>query len=262
MKAKKSLGQHFLKSDSILNKIADIAINNPEENIVEIGPGHGELTKKLLERKANVIAIEKDEDLIYEIESNFKEEIKNSKLKIIKSDIRDIEIKDIFVNKPNVKYKVVGNIPYYITGFLLRSFLSNKPKPEQIVFLVQKEVIKRVTSLKKESILSLSIKAYGEPKNKGVIKAGSFSPTPKVDSAILSIENITDGFKNTKEEKLFFKIVKKGFSQKRKTFASNLSNEFDKTSINDGFKKCGLKENTRAEDVDLEKIRCLINYIK
>lgn len=262
MNAKKSLGQHFLKSDSALNKIADSAEIEPGEVVLEIGPGHGELTQKLLDRGAKVVAIEKDESLVSEIKYVFKEEIKKSNLKIINSDIREIKAKDIFHNQVDVDYKLVGNIPYYITGFILRSFLSSVPRPKQIVFLIQKEVAKRITSSEKESLLSLSVKAYSKPKIKGLVKAGSFSPPPKVDSAILSIENITDGFQDVEEEKLFFKVIQKGFSQKRKIFAANLSDEFDKELIDYSFKKCGLEKMVRAEDVSLDKMKCLVITLK
>ncbi len=261
MKAKKSLGQHFLKSDSALRKIAEAVSIKSAEVVVEIGPGHGELTVKLLSEGAKVIAVEKDEALVSKLQEAFKEEIRSSQLKLIRSDVRDLSAKDI-LPKDTARYKLVGNIPYYITGFLLRSFLSQDPRPERVVFLVQKEVAERVARSKKESLLSLSIKAYGDPKYIATVKAGSFSPPPKVDSAILAIENITNPFNDSREEKLFFEVLRAGFSQKRKTLFGNLSKRFDKKTMGSVFEKCGLDRRVRAEDIHLEKWLRLVSSIK
>ncbi len=261
MKAKRSLGQHFLVSGSALEKIADSVSISPEEVIVEIGPGHGELTEKLLERGAGVIAVEKDEDLVSGLKKKFKGEIGDSRLNILHSDIRELDASDI-LPKGTSRYKLVGNIPYYITGFLLRSFLSRPPRPERIVFLVQKEVAERVARSKKESLLSLSVKAYGDPKYEGVVKAGSFSPPPKVDSAILSIININNPFTNQQEEELFFKILRKGFSQKRKTLIGNLSKDIDDEVLKRAFERSSLDLKVRAEDVVPEKWFEMVSFIK
>lgn len=263
MKAKKSLGQHFLKSDSVLERITETVCIKKNQTIIEIGPGHGELTKKLLKREANVIAIEKDQELISELKKTFKKEIEEKKLQIINSDIRKIETKDIVSKKDRENgFKVVGNIPYYITGFLLRSFLSNSPKPNQIIFLIQKEVAERIIKSKKESLLSLSVKVYGEPKYIKTVKAGSFSPPPKVESAIVSIENIKDDFKNKKEELFFFQVLKTSFSQKRKTLIGNLSRDFNKERLETAFKNSNINIKERAEDIPLEKWKVLVSSLK
>ena len=262
MKAKKSLGQHFLKSDSALEKITEVIEIKPRELLLEIGPGHGELTEKLLNRKVKVIAVEKDGYLIPILNEKFAKKIKEKKLKLIQADIVRITEKDICLNNKNKRYKVVGNIPYYITGLLLKKFLSFDNKPEKIIFLVQKEVADRVVLSKKESILSLSIKVYGNPKREGVVKAGSFLPPPKVDSAILSISEIKDPFKNKASEKLFFEIIKTGFSQKRKTLLSNLSKKIDKKTLTKVFNEIDLDFKTRAEDVSLDKWFCLTSELK
>ncbi len=228
---------------------------------MEVGPGHGELTKELLSRGARVIAVEKDKTLVLGLEKIFKEEIKSSQLKIIESDIRNISAGELLPEGIS-KYKLVGNIPYYITGFLLRSFLSRPPRPERIVFLVQKEVAERITRSKKESLLSLSIKAYGTPKYIATVKAGSFSPPPKVDSAILAIENITNPFSDPQEEKLFFEILRAGFSQKRKALLGNLSKEFNRKTLESVFERCDLNPKIRAEDISLNGWVCLVSSIK
>ncbi|MFP4616883.1 MAG: 16S rRNA (adenine(1518)-N(6)/adenine(1519)-N(6))-dimethyltransferase RsmA [Candidatus Paceibacterota bacterium] len=257
MKAKKSLGQHFLRSSSALEKIAGELSIKEGDKVVEIGPGHGELTEKLLAHKAQVIAIEKDEELAFELKRSFENEIESCRLKIIQGDIKEIDLEEIFLEKNISEYKLVGNIPYYITGFLLRTFLSRSLKPQRIVFLLQKEVAQRIALSEKESILSLSIKAYGTPKYKGVVKAGSFAPPPKVDSAILLIDDITDRFKDKTQEELFFRILKKGFSQKRKFLINNLSAEFGKKDVLRSFEKCMLPNDIRPEEVKLQSWLCL-----
>jgi 16S rRNA (adenine1518-N6/adenine1519-N6)-dimethyltransferase len=235
MEKKKSLGQHFLRSASYLNAVADAAEIKTGEEVLEIGPGDGALTEVLLARGARVTAIEKDSRLI----SLLQEKFVGKPFEIIEGDALEFE--------PEFKnYKVVGNIPYYITGALLKKFLSNKHQPSTLVFLIQKEVGERIARSKKESILSLSVKAYGEPKYIKTVPRGAFVPAPNVDSAILRVDNISrKNFKNKKHEEKFFELVKKGFGQKRKLLKSNL-----KTLLGE---RAGTLGSVRAEDVPLTK---------
>ena len=238
MYKKKSLGQHFLNSKVYLNAVADAAHIEEGETVVEIGPGEGALTEVLLERGAKVIALEKDSRLI----SMLQEKFAGKDFTVMEGDALEFE--------PKFKhYKVVGNIPYYITGALFKKFLTATQQPSTLVFLVQKEVGERIARSKKESILSLSIKAYGTPKYIKTIPAGAFSPPPKVDSAIVAITNISrSNFTNTAHEEKFFELVKKGFSQKRKFLKNNLGKEYS-----DLLKNVGISPKTRAEDVPLSK---------
>ena len=188
MRPKKSLGQNFLTSQSVVDKIVETANLNPKDVVLEVGPGKGVLTQALLEKAGKVIAVEKDDALIYLLKEKFAQEIKEEKLVLVRGDILKFDFEERGLKKSN--YKIVANIPYYITGEFLRSVLSSDIQPSQMVLLVQKEVAERIARSKKESILSLSIKVYGEPKYIQIVKAGSFNPAPKVDSAILSIENL------------------------------------------------------------------------
>jgi 16S rRNA (adenine1518-N6/adenine1519-N6)-dimethyltransferase len=211
MYKKKSLGQHFLRNAHYLNAVADAAEITKGDVVVEIGPGEGTLTEVLLARGARVVAIEKDARLI----PMLKEKFSNTNLEVIEGDALEFE--------PPKTYKLVGNIPYYITGALLRTFLSSERQPSLLVFLMQKEVAERIARSKKESILSLSVKAYGEPKYVKTVPRGAFAPPPKVDSAILAVSGVSrKHFKNAAHEKKFFELVKKGFSSKRKKLSSNL----------------------------------------
>ena len=240
MKAKKSLGQHFLRSGKALNKIIEVGRIVPGETVLEIGPGEGALTRKLLEAGARVIAVEKDDGLYEQLK---RENLEN--LELIHADILKFDLALV-----DVSYKLIANIPYNITGAILEKFLSAENQPGLAVLLVQKEVAKRIVD-KKGSVLSISIQAYGKPRYVETVKAGSFAPTPKVDSAIIAIENISkDLFKEFSEEK-FFKMLKTGFKSKRKKLSSNLASAFGKEKVSEAFQKLKISDNTRAEELDL-----------
>jgi 16S rRNA (adenine1518-N6/adenine1519-N6)-dimethyltransferase len=246
MLKKKSLGQHFLHNRHYLEAVADAAAIGKGETVVEIGPGEGALTAVLLERGAKVIALEKDARLIGLLREKFKDE----PFEVMEGDALLLDLSNRI--KKKAAFKVVGNIPYYITGALFKKFLSGALQPSTLVFLIQKEVAERIARSKKESILSLSIKAYGTPKYIKSVPAGAFAPPPKVDSAILLVSDISRAnFKNAKHEERFFELLKVGFGQKRKLLASNLKNLLGENSPAI-LKDAGIGEKARAEDVPLE----------
>ncbi|MCE9549387.1 16S rRNA (adenine(1518)-N(6)/adenine(1519)-N(6))-dimethyltransferase RsmA [Candidatus Nomurabacteria bacterium] len=249
MKAKKSLGQNFLKSETALRKIIEAGEIKPTDTILEIGPGKGALTEKLLEKAGLVIAIEKDKELISFLQEKFSTQIKNGSLVIKNEDILEFEIKNYKIKN----YKIIANIPYNITGAILKKFLTENEQPTSMVLMVQNEVAKRIVARdNKESILSISVKAYGTPKMIMKVEARYFSPKPKVDSAIIAINNISRQIfeKNGVNEEKFWEIVKTGFAHKRKKLGGNLKNIL--TSTNDKQKVVlnDLK-NKRAEDLTL-----------
>lgn len=235
MYKKKSLGQHFLHNRHYLTVVADAAHIEGGERIVEIGPGDGALTEELLARGARVTALEKDARLIPLLQEKFAE--KN--FEVLEGDA--LEYAPTFN-----AYKAIGNIPYYITGALLRKFLSGTRQPGTLVFLIQKEVAARIAREKKESILSLSVKAYGTPRYVASVPRGAFSPPPAVDSAVLAVENISrKNFASAAHEKKFFELLKKGFSSKRKLLRGNLG------LAPEALEAAGIPANARAEDVPL-----------
>src|SRR3990167_11478329 len=251
MEKKKTLGQHFLHSKSYLNAVADAAHIKEGEVVVEIGPGEGALTEVLLERGAKVVAIEKDSRLIPLLREKFKH-FDISRFQVVEGDALEFDCSKLEAQS----YKLIGNIPYYITGALFKKFLTAKHQPSTLVFLIQKEVAQRITGnpstssgSPKESILSLSVKAYGTPKYIKTVPAGAFSPPPKVDSAILAVENISrKNFVNAAHEEKFFALVRKGFAQKRKFLSSNLG-----PSHSNILQNVGVNPKARAEDVPLEQ---------
>ncbi|MDP2641936.1 MAG: 16S rRNA (adenine(1518)-N(6)/adenine(1519)-N(6))-dimethyltransferase RsmA [bacterium] len=270
MRAKKSLGQHFLRSERALSVIIETGDLKDGETVLEIGPGEGVLTEKLLGARCLVLAVEKDDNLFESLKEKFKKEISSKQLILIHDDILNFEFRSY--NLAPRTYKLVANIPYHITGALLEKFLSAQYQPETMVLLVQKEVAQRIIGLfgskasKKESILSISVKVYGAPRYVETVKAGSFVPMPKVDSAIILIENISKNFFGSKASKIseddFFKILKAGFRAKRKKLSSNLSTIFPKSIVLEAFRELKLNENTRAEDLNVEIWQKLTLLIK
>lgn len=257
-KAKKSFGQNFLKSNLALNKIIEAGELTSNDVVLEIGPGKGALTEKLLENAGVVIAVEKDRDLIEILEEKFKQEIEKGKFILINKDILEFDIDEY---KSGIIYKIIANIPYNITGAILKKFLTEENQPSLMVLMVQNEVAKRIVANdKKESILSISVKAYGNPKNIMKVSKKYFSPSPKVDSAIIAIKNINKDLfikENIKEED-FWNIVHSGFAHKRKVLISNLKNlKINKPTIPKGwdlnqiFETLNLDKKVRAEDLEL-----------
>ena len=220
--------------------------------VLEIGPGAGVLTDALLMAGADVVAVEKDDRLIPVLEEKYKKEISSGQLKLIHGDILEesFEIKN---------YRIVANIPYYITGQVIRKFLEAKNQPESMTLLVQKEVAERIVAKNgKESLLSLSIKAYGQPKYVAIVGRSSFSPAPKVDSAIIHISDISRKNFNTanapkKLEQKFFALIHAGFAHKRKQLLPNLSALYLKEKLISAFERCKIEPKSRAEDIPVEK---------
>jgi len=153
------------------------------------------------------------------------------------------------------RYKIIANIPYYITSHLLRTFLESDCQPSLMVLMVQKEVAERIVG-KRESLLSISVKTYGRPEIIRKVPAGYFSPAPKVDSAVIKISGISKNFFQDIGEKKFFETVKKGFSQKRKMLINNLKAQ------KDDFTACNIDEKARAENLSLEQWKCLTVNVK
>ncbi len=246
MKAKKSLGQHFLTSNRALESIVEAGDLKENSLVLEIGPGKGVLTEKLLE-KSRVLAVEKDSDMIPILNERFEKELTNKRLQILQMDILDFDPKKYIFEK----YKLVANIPYYITGEIIKKFLETNLSPETIVLLIQKEVCDRIIARDgKESILSLSVKFFGKPVFIETVKAGSFTPKPKVDSAIIKIE-VTNK-RSEKEISDFFQLIKAGFAHKRKMLLSNLAPIYSKDQITLAFENLNIPLNHRAEDLNLE----------
>lgn len=245
MWARKGLGQHFLIDKSALGSIVDSAELGPADFVLEIGPGLGVLTQFLVSRAGQVEAVEFDPKMIEVL----KETVPAENLKVVQEHVLKFNLGGLPKG-----YKVVANLPYYITSPILRNFLeaaSNKPK--EMVLLIQKEVAERIVAKPGEmSVLAVAVQLFGEPEIITEVPKGSFWPPPKVDSAVIRVK-VFEKPRYPVEEKDFFRLVKAGFGEKRKKLANSLSGglRLPKEEVIKYLEESGLKDNARAEELSL-----------
>jgi len=240
----KKFGQNFLGNEKALEKIAEVLEIEKNEIILEIGGGSGNLTKKLLEKTDDLIVIEKDKRLIEEL----KKLSKSERFQVIQGDCRDVLLS---VTDDLGKYKICGNIPYYLTGQLLRIIQELKNFPQTVVFTIQKEVAERIVGQEKETQLSIITKLWAEPEIMMNLKAEDFYPQPKVDSSIIKLLVLSQE-KRQKEEKNIIALVKVGFLAPKKTLYNNLSSKFDREKIKKAFETMNFSDKIRAHDLSVE----------
>ncbi len=259
LKILKNLGQNFLIDKTVLDKIVSASDLNTNDVIIEIGPGLGTLTQELSVRCGKVIAIEKDNKMAEMLEKKLLTTHYSLLTKIINDDILKINLDELLKKyAPDGKYKLVSNIPYYITSPIIKLFLEAETKPELIVLLVQKEVAERICAKPgKLSILALSVQIYGEPEIVSFVDKSAFYPEPKVDSAILKIKNIKKGAPDhapKDDYKNLFRIIKIGFSSKRKKLLNNLSAglNIDKKETAKILSNANINLNARGQELRLE----------
>jgi len=283
--AKKELGQNFLKSQKVLNQIIEGAGDLKDKTVLEIGPGMGSLTERLVNTSAKkIILIEMDDRLIPILQEKFASEIKTKRVDIIHADILKVDLNSLGLKKG--EYSLIANIPYYITGAIIRNVIGGNIYPHRAVVLVQIEVAERIVSRdKKESILSIAVKAIGTPKIIDKVPKGAFVPSPKVDSAILLIDQISkkmfeegitehsgeedsidngssteagkNELKSIEKEKRFFDILHAGFSHKRKLLRSNLKEHGIFIDAEKALAQCNIKTDARAEILTVEQWKAL-----
>ena len=244
IKAKKSLGQNFLINEDFLQKIADSLEIKDGDTVVEIGPGTGALTKHLLNSAAGkVVAIEKDHRLIDGLRAGFSD----PRFTVIEGDA--LEILPSLASKD---FKLIGNIPYYITGHLLRTVGKLETKPRASVFVVQKEVAERAAAkTPKNNLLALSLRFWSDPEFLGVIKRENFRPVPKVDSAILRLRTAESPDLQALK---YFSTLRLLFSQPRKTILNNLSRSLPKDEAAALLGSLDLSPSMRPENLSLEDV--------
>jgi len=260
IKPKKSLGQNFLKDDAVVQRIVESANLSSDDVVVEIGPGKGVLTELLAKKCKKVIAIELDERMVEFIKNKFSG-IKN--VEIIHGDILKINLPELVHGQQFTVhgYKVIANLPYYITSPIIRLLLETEFPPSEMILMVQKEVAERIVAKPGEmSILAVSVQYYAEPSYLFTVPRSAFDPEPKVESAVIKIVNSSRSTVHSKDEaKNFFRMVKAGFSAKRKTLVNNLSNglHVDKKEIEEKLISLGFSKNTRAQELGVEDWRSL-----
>ena len=257
IKPNKLMGQNFLINKNTLKKIIEAADLNKNDTVLEVGPGLGVLTKELAKKAKKVIAVEKDEQMIEVL----KQELEDDKnIEIIHGDVLEIlKGRSLFKERP-LSYKVVANIPYYLTSHLIRTLLELENQPKEITIMIQKEVAQRIcASIPRMNLLSISVQFYGNPEIISIIPKEDFWPEPKIDSAIIKITNIKKP-ENVNIKK-FFKLIKAGFSSPRKQLANNLSNNLNlnKEEIKKALAECNLNIQARAQNLSIESWICLLN---
>jgi len=246
---KKSLGQNFLTSPIVPTWLCAAANLKPGDKVLEIGPGTGVLTKELLKREVQVTAVETDKRATAILKSDLASALNSGQLNLIELDIQDFTPSKYGLNEH--QYKIVSNIPYYLSGWLLRTYLSGNCQPEVLIFLIQKELAERIARDPKSSLLSLSVKAYGEVRYEKTVGRGHFQPSPKVDSAILSVRNINRQNFTQLSEKHFFTLLHLGFGQRRKQLLGNLTQAYPRAFLETIFTENNLDLTVRGEDLDL-----------
>jgi len=248
MQQRKELGQHWLKDKHSLESMVEAAKVKPGDFILEIGPGTGLLTDELLSSGANVTALEFDHTLAQQLVFKYAS---NSKIKLVEGDIRSFDLSQMSVN-----YKIVANIPYYLTANLMRKLVDDQRKPSIASLLVQKEVAERIGAKPgKLSAVAVMVQVYYDVSTGVLVPAHLFEPPPKVNSQILVLKLRDKPLIEVEQIDEFFKLIKAGFSQPRKKLISNLKNDLniDEKLLKDKFKELELSENIRAQELCLER---------
>ena len=248
LRPKDYLGQNFLVDAEALENIILAADIKPTDTILEVGPGLGVLTEELAKRARTVVAVEKDAALIPILKQTL---IDFPIVKFIKEDILRFNVAENISGK----YKVVANIPYYLTSKLFQLFLESEKQPELLVLMVQKEVGERVVAGPGElSILGISVQVYADVEIKAYVPKTSFWPVPEVDSVVLKITP-RNKYPEIKDKKLFFRIVKIAFAGKRKQIHNTLANglHLDKKQTNELLMKSGIDGAMRPQDLKIEQ---------
>jgi 16S rRNA (adenine1518-N6/adenine1519-N6)-dimethyltransferase len=241
----KSLGQHWLQDRQVLSSIADEAELSRADTVLEIGPGLGTLTSELLRRAGKVVAVEFDGELARKLPGQFP----GTSLEVINADILKFDLSSLPVG-----YKVVANIPYYITSKIIQMLMTASNRPSTVVLLVQKEVAQRLAARPGDmSILGVSAQVYADVTLGDIVKAKLFTPPPKVDSQVVILKTHQQSFFEGVNEQDFFYIVKAGFSAKRKMLRSSLSGglKLSKAEVEIILGKAGIDPSARAETLDL-----------
>ncbi|MFA6391705.1 MAG: 16S rRNA (adenine(1518)-N(6)/adenine(1519)-N(6))-dimethyltransferase RsmA [Patescibacteria group bacterium] len=260
-------GQNFLIDEDVLDAIVESAQLKPDDNVLEIGAGFGPLTKKLAEKVQKVWAVELEKRFIPALNKLGKS---YSSIEIIHQDIIKTEISKLVGKK---QYRIVANIPYNITSYVLRKFLEQDPKPKTMTVLIQKEVAERITAEPGAlSLLAVSIQYFGNPHIVREVTKECFWPEPKVDSAVIMIdgiktdsqiqeENRKNGYKFS--QKQFFQVVKAGFSAKRKQIHNNLTNSFHTNAdiIRQILVECDIKPELRPQDIQINSWKMITNAL-
>lgn len=274
IRADKSLGQNFLVDDNVINEILEASEINKDDMVIEIGPGLGVLTNRLLQASNNVIAVELDKRMVRILEDRFKNNLncnENSKLEIINDDILKVNLGNLIKEKKqnlNIKsVKIVANLPYYISTPIIMKLLEERLDIDEIIVMVQKEVAERLTAKTGNRLagaITYAVEYYSETTQIIKVPKESFIPSPKVESEVIKLKVRKQPKIEVDNEKLLFDIIQKGFMQRRKTLLNALTNyEFvkNKNQLEEMWKDLNLEHNVRGENLTLEQFGKIADYL-
>lgn len=259
IRPRKALGQNFLVDRTVVPRTVSAAEIGPQDVAIEVGPGLGVLTEELARVAGHVIAVELDERLA----AALRRRLANyANVTIIRGNILELSVETLLEetlgrapSRANFSYKVVANLPYYVTSPVLRFFLEAHLKPRLMVIMVQKEVAERIAAAPpKMSLLAISVQFYGQPRIVGIVPPKAFYPVPKVESAILRIDLYEHPAVNVANREAFFKLVHAGFEQRRKQLPNTMASvlRVDKEQVIRALEQAGLDPRRRAETLSLE----------
>ena len=247
--ARKSLGQHFLTDGRTAGRILDAADLTPDDLVVEIGPGRGVLTKRLVERVKRVVAIELDGELAAALPSRLGFP---DNLTCIEADARDVDLTEIIA--PETRYKVVANLPYYAASFIVRQLLESQPKPDVLVVMVQQEVAKNMAAQPGDMrVLSVATQFYAQVKMVCSVPPKYFRPSPKVNSSVIRLSVLPEPAVEVASEEDFFQVVRAGFAAPRKQIRNSLSQglAIDPAAAGQILERAGIDATRRPQTLDI-----------
>ncbi|MCI5722282.1 MAG: 16S rRNA (adenine(1518)-N(6)/adenine(1519)-N(6))-dimethyltransferase RsmA [Firmicutes bacterium] len=261
-KLSKSLGQNFLTDKNIIDKIIDATEITDEDLIIEIGPGIGVLTAEACQKAKRVVAVEIDRNLIPILEDTLSE---YNNVEIINQDVLKTDLNEIIEKSGCRRAKVIGNLPYYITTPIIMALLEGGIHADSITIMMQKEVADRIKSnpgTKTYGALSVAVQYYCTVRNVAVVPKEVFFPAPKVDSAVLRLDLRDEKPVELDDEKMFFRCIKAGFGQRRKTLSNSLIGLGDvtKEEVKSCLEAAGIDEKRRAETLNLDEFAAIANY--
>jgi len=260
LRPRKRLGQNFLRDRRFLQRIVEAAEIGPQDEVLEIGAGTGVLTESVATKAGRVVAVELDDSLFELLQREFADV---SRVRILHANALDVDPCDLFEGG----YKLVGNIPYYITGPILRHFLEARCGPDVLVLMMQREVAQRVAATPGNlSLLGVSVQYYGRPEIVTRVPAGAFFPVPRVDSALVRIRPHALG--PTPESDCFFQVARAGFGTRRKQLGNALAHGLGvpRATAHGLLRAAGVDESRRAESLELQEWHALAhvwcNYLE
>lgn len=261
-KLSKSLGQNFLTDKNIIDKIIDATEITDEDLVIEIGPGIGVLTAEACQKAKRVVAVEIDRNLIPILEDTLSE---YNNVEIINQDVLKTDLNEIIEKSGCRRAKVIGNLPYYITTPIIMALLEGGIHADSITIMMQKEVADRIKSnpgTKTYGALSVAVQYYCTVRNVAVVPKEVFFPAPKVDSAVLRLDLRDEKPVGLDDEKMFFRCIKAGFGQRRKTLSNSLIGLGDvtKEEVKSCLEAAGIDEKRRAETLNLDEFAAIANY--